>query len=996
MVARKDSSTKLKKQGAAKGKAVPPASGKKKKAGTGRVKPAGMEALAGRAEFLPNIYLIFALVVLGYIILTGPFQRGLFFTHELLPVHLWSFGLFIPWWLVRLWQKEEAPLQTPLDWAVFALALFYFLSIFVAAERVAAVEEFLKVANYLVVYLLVFDISRRSDLFRFSGLPGASKTGKSSTSKDGRAAAGKVTDAAGGGSAAAGSRNRFAACFSSLADGAGTGRPGLVVLLHILLLAGVAVAVGGLGAAAGTWELHGAYVGGRIHTPLQYPNTGAAYLTAAFFLAAGLALLMRSHIFRTFYLLPASVILTAFIFTFSRGAWLLMPFLAIFFVLAAGAGNRLRALFYVALPPLGVLPFMREIDTAFRGDLAGQAWAYILGAAVLAWGAGLLAELFLGLNLKVKLAAAAATAALVIFAGFSLFLPLLDTPLHLERSLQEGASHQYLEQKVGSIEGGEPYLLSLEVNAAQEDFREEEDEPGYAWRVLVRGYDLDEEGATILDHREGPTDGWEEKELELLPEEDIQRLEVRLYNRYPGTSVTARNVLLRDAAGAERSLTFALHRALPHGVYTRIQAIGAGERSVDARLDFYGDALKIIRDYPVLGSGGGGWNALYQGYQERDYYTTEVHSHYLQVWVETGTPGFLAFLGLWISVAFAFFRNMLREKAPSWRRSCWLAVFFPLLALGLHSVIDFNFSLGAVSIFLFALLGAARSLEEGESYGAFPWRRLRELQLSVPGGRWTLCLAGALIALLLFSYTYSMWSGYRAGARASQMAEQNRVQEAVPLFREALRRDSNRPSHYLNLASIYEQAASQEEDRETAGSLRREALELTRRAYQLAPYDTRHNLEYGSMLLRHGQVDEGLSYIERVLELHPYRQESYRQVADAHLSAAERYLQDEEEEEAREHLQRVLELEAEMERTLEDTRPLNFDLGKAAYLLEDYSAAEEYLGGVSEGDDRYLQSRVYLAALYREQERTEEAGEMEELFEEEEGLQQLYETLLAE
>ena len=996
MVARKDLSTKQKKQGAAKGKAGPPAVGKKKKTGTGRVKPAGMGALAGRAEFLPNIYLIFALVVLGYIILTGPFQRGLFFTHELLPVHLWSFGLFIPWWLVRLWQKEEAPLQTPLDWAVFALALFYFLSIFVAAERVAAVEEFLKVANYLVVYLLVFDICRRSDLFRFSGSTGASKTGKSSASKSDRAAAGKGADAAAGGSAGAGGRNRFAAYFSSLADGAGTGRPGLVIFLHILLVAGVAVAVGGLGAAAGTWELHGAYVGGRIHTPLQYPNTGAAYLTAAFFLTLGLAILMRSNIFRPLYLLPASVILTAFIFTFSRGAWLLMPFLALFFILAAGRGERLRAFFYMALPPLVLLLFMQQIDAAFQENLSGEAWSYILGAAALTLGIVLLAELFLGLNFKVKLATAAGAAVLVLFVGFSLVLPRLDTPLHLERSMEEDASHQYLEQNVGSIQGGEPYLLSLEVNAAQEPFREEEDEPGYAWRMLVRGYDLDEEGTTILDHREGPTAGWEEKELELLPEDDIQRLEVRLYNRYPGTSVTARNVVLRDAAGEERSLSFALHRALPHGVYTRIQAIGAGERSVDARLDFYGDALKIVRDYPLLGSGGGGWDALYQGYQERDYYTTEVHSHYLQVWVETGTPGFLAFLGMWISVTFAFFRNMLREKVPNWKRSCWLALFFPILALGLHSIIDFNLSLGAVSIFLFALLGAARSLEEGESYGGFPWRRLRELQLGLPGGRWTLCLVGAIIALLLFSYTYSMWSGYRAGAQASRLAEQNRVQEAVPLFREAIRRDSNRPSHYLSLASIYEQAVSHEEDQETARGLRGEALRLVRQAYQLAPYDTRYNLEYGSILLRHGQVDEGLSFIERVLELHPHRQESYRQVADAHLSAAERYLQDEEEDEAREHLQRVLELEQEMERTLEDAGSLQFHLGKASYLLEDYSAAEEYLGGVGEGDDLYLQSRVYLAALYREQERTEEAGEMEELFAEEEELLELYETLLVD
>ena len=42
----------------------------------------------------------------------------------------------------------------------------------------------------------------------------------------------------------------------------------------------------------------------------------------------------------------------------------------------------------------------------------------------------------------------------------------------------------------------------------------------------------------------------------------------------------------------------------------------------------------------------------------------------------------------------------------------WATVCVPAVALGAHSAIDFNLSLGAVSIFLFALLGAGRSRKE--------------------------------------------------------------------------------------------------------------------------------------------------------------------------------------------------------------------------------------------------------------------------------------------
>jgi O-antigen ligase len=68
-------------------------------------------------------------------------------------------------------------------------------------------------------------------------------------------------------------------------------------------------------------------------------------------------------------------------------------------------------------------------------------------------------------------------------------------------------------------------------------------------------------------------------------------------------------------------------------------------------------AVEIVKDHPIIGAGAGGWEALYRQYQNYSYWTTETHSHFLQVWVETGTlvvsilgyvdnPAFLCFQGL--------------------------------------------------------------------------------------------------------------------------------------------------------------------------------------------------------------------------------------------------------------------------------------------------------------------------------------------------------------
>ncbi|MGI6423707.1 MAG: O-antigen ligase family protein [Tepidanaerobacteraceae bacterium] len=71
--------------------------------------------------------------------------------------------------------------------------------------------------------------------------------------------------------------------------------------------------------------------------------------------------------------------------------------------------------------------------------------------------------------------------------------------------------------------------------------------------------------------------------------------------------------------------------------------------------------MKIIKEYPILGTGGGGWKAIYQAYQSYRYFTTEVHSFFLQLWVETGTVGLLALLALWITTLFAGYKTLISD-----------------------------------------------------------------------------------------------------------------------------------------------------------------------------------------------------------------------------------------------------------------------------------------------------------------------------------------------
>jgi len=128
----------------------------------------------------------------------------------------------------------------------------------------------------------------------------------------------------------------------------------------------------------------------------------------------------------------------------------------------------------------------------------------------------------------------------------------------------------------------------------------------------------------------------------------------------------------------------------------RLSSIDLNQSSVQGRFYFYQDALKISKDYPLFGLGGGGWANSYFKYQTFSYYTRTVHNHFLQVLVEAGILGFVFWCGIWFLLGLGYYmsRNNLKSS-----------VFLSGLLLGLHSIIDFTFSLGAISVLLFILLG---------------------------------------------------------------------------------------------------------------------------------------------------------------------------------------------------------------------------------------------------------------------------------------------------
>ncbi|MCT4607201.1 MAG: O-antigen ligase family protein [Marinisporobacter sp.] len=213
-----------------------------------------------------------------------PFFRGLFFEEELLPTHIFTFTLGTVWLFTKIRSTGRIIRSIP-DILGLAIVGMYFISIFYGVNTRLAIAEFLKYANYYMIYLLVRDF-------------------------------------------------------------AGDDEKNKKTILNILLLSGVVVSIIGIGSAIGTFSYNGAFVHGRINSTFQYPNALASYLFALFIVALGLMQNSKKIKEKFFYSGIANLFIFTFIPTFSRGMWILAPMITIVYLILLPKSKKLETVMY--------------------------------------------------------------------------------------------------------------------------------------------------------------------------------------------------------------------------------------------------------------------------------------------------------------------------------------------------------------------------------------------------------------------------------------------------------------------------------------------------------------------------------------------------------------------------------------------------------------------------------------------------------------------------
>ncbi|WP_199624329.1 O-antigen ligase family protein [Paenibacillus alkalitolerans] len=151
-------------------------------------------------------------------------------------------------------------------------------------------------------------------------------------------------------------------------------------------------------------------------------------------------------------------------------------------------------------------------------------------------------------------------------------------------------------------------------------------------------------------------------------------------------------------------------KMLPDNIQTRIENINLNQHSVLERGTFYQDAIKLWKDYPVFGAGGGAWQTLYEKYQNNPYTSRQAHNFFLQTLVEVGIVGSFALILLLGVVLYHFLRSYWIKQEGD--RHPYLIFYTVAISILIHSIIDFNMSYVYLGALVFLCLGGMLAANE--------------------------------------------------------------------------------------------------------------------------------------------------------------------------------------------------------------------------------------------------------------------------------------------
>jgi len=420
----------------------------------------------------------------------------------------------------------------------------------------------------------------------------------------------------------------------------------------------------------------------------------------------------------------------------------------------------------------------------------------------------------------------------------------------------------------------------------------------------------------------------------------------------------------------------AIQELLPATIQTRLTGIGGSESSIFSRNVFYQDALRLIRDHPVFGVGGGAWSSLYQAYQSYAYTSNQAHNFLLQYVVEVGLLGFAILLIFIAYVVFNFLRRINNEQGIELYHERQ-ALFLIAIAILLHSIIDFDMSFVYIGALVFLCLGGVSSIQ-GKEVAESLTSRMNKWKLVVPAGI-------AVISIIMIVNSIRLYQGnnlFNSTIEASRSSgDYNKITAKLD---SALKYSPHNPVYEVTKISLLNQVYQQSKDEH----FKTEALDRIVKLIRREPYDRVVLNEVSNYYITNGMWEEANELISSKLSKMVWDINLYEKMISIQAQWGIELSQKSKNDLAIEHLNQTLQIYAEVLQKREQidamasskrdsgymfrvTPQIALSAGQALYMMGDYQEASNVLAKGRVSNDLTLPmnrdvARWYIASLQKQ------------------------------
>ena len=303
-------------------------------------------------------------------------------------------------------------------------------------------------------------------------------------------------------------------------------------------------------------------------------------------------------------------------------------------------------------------------------------------------------------------------------------------------------------------------------------------------------------------------------------------------------------------------------------IISRLSSISPEESSTHARLGSWARTIKLIGEYPVTGVGTGNWKVEVLKYENPDLndftYMYKNHNDFLEITAETGLPGGLTYLAIFILILFVFTKAAMQPLPDGDKLKLLFLPAFGILAYSVDAFFNFPADRPEIQT-LFAIYVASAVVFSGSHFSIKNSRqtylssgpRLKTMPFQKLVGYATILVLGfSSYILLLFSQSLHYQRLVKEDIQQNMLTQMaSTIIEGFPAIPDI---------------SAHGEPIAANKARYLIKENRNDEAIVVLKADRASPYDTRRELFIALAYINKGIDDSAIVYLRKVYQLKPF------------------------------------------------------------------------------------------------------------------------------